>query len=189
MADKEKKERKGLFKEFKEFIMRGNVFDMAVGIIVGGAFTAIVTALCDNVLKPIINWFLALIIGTDSLDGVYTFLKTAYVLDEFGKATTVIDLANSIFIDWGSLINAVINFLLIALILFLIIKIINKIHEFGKSATKSIEDAAKKRQEEKEAEKARLAAGEEGTEAAPATEAPATEPEQAPPANDPPAEE
>lgn len=72
---KEKKERKGFFKEFKEFISRGNVFDMAVGIIIGGAFTAIVTALCDNVLKPIINWILAVIVGEDSLEGVFTFLK------------------------------------------------------------------------------------------------------------------
>lgn len=150
---KEKKERKGFFKEFKEFISRGNVFDMAVGIIVGGAFTAIVNALCNNVLKPIVNWFLALILGSDSLDGVYTFLKTAYVMDEFGNPTAVIDLANSIFIDWGSLINAVINFLLIALILFLIIKVINKVHQMSIAAKESLEEAAAKRREEKEAKK------------------------------------
>lgn len=188
MANKEKKERKGLFKEFKEFVMRGNVFDMAVGIIVGGAFTAIVTALCDNVLKPIINWFLALITGADSLEGIYTMLTPAYE----DEAKTILDLANSIYIDWGSLINAVINFLLIALILFTIIKIINKIHEMGVKAKESIEDAAKKRQEEKEAEKAQLAAAEKTEAAAPATEetAPAAEaPVETPPADDPPAEE
>ena len=55
MAKEEKKEKKGFWKEFKEFITRGNVFDMAVGIIVGGAFTAIVNSLCNNILKPIIN--------------------------------------------------------------------------------------------------------------------------------------
>jgi len=142
---KEKKDRKGIFKEFKEFISRGNVFDMAVGIIVGGAFTAIVTALCDNVLKPIINWFLALIIGSDSLEGVYTFLKKATDTE-----TGLIDLANSIYIDWGSLINAIINFLLIALVLFLIIKIINKIHQMGKAAKESVEESAKKRKESKQ---------------------------------------
>lgn len=159
---KEKKERKGFFKEFKEFISRGNVFDMAVGIIVGGAFTAIVNALCNNVLKPIVNWFLALILGTDSLEGVYTFLKTAYVADELGNPTTVIDIANSIFIDWGSLINAIINFLLIALILFLIIKVINKVHQMSIAAKENMEEAAQKRREEKEAmeaeEHARLSA-------------------------------
>ena len=55
MADEEKKEKKGFWKEFKEFITRGNILDMAVGIIVGGAFTAIVNSLCNNILKPIIN--------------------------------------------------------------------------------------------------------------------------------------
>ena len=115
---KEKKDRKGFFKEFKEFISRGNVFDMAVGIIIGGAFTAIVTALCDNVLKPIINWILAVIVGEDSLEGVFTFLKKAT-----DKETGLIDLANSIYIDWGSLINAVINFLLIAIVLMYLIHI------------------------------------------------------------------
>lgn len=180
---KEKKERKGFFKEFKEFISRGNVFDMAVGIIVGGAFTAIVNALCNNVLKPIVNWFLALILGSDSLDGVYTFLKTAYVMDELGNPTAVIDLANSIFIDWGSLINAVINFLLIALILFLIIKVINKVHQMSVAAKESLEEAAAKRREEKEAkeeeEQVRLAAESASEAPASETETPAS-PDDAP---------
>lgn len=135
--------KKGFFKDFKEFISRGNVFDMAVGIIVGGAFTAIVTALCDNVLKPIINWFLALIIGSDSLEGVYTFLKRA-----IDKETGLVNLENSIYIDWGALINAIINFLLIALVLFLIIKIINKVRQMGKAAKENIEEAVKRSREE-----------------------------------------
>ena len=50
---------KGFFGEFKQFITRGNVMDMAVGVIVGGAFTAIITALSDHILKPVINWLLA----------------------------------------------------------------------------------------------------------------------------------
>lgn len=155
MAKKEKKEKKGFFKEFKEFISRGNVFDMAVGIIIGGAFTAIVTALCDHVLKPIINWFLALIIGSDSLEGVYTFLKTAYADD----AKTIIDLEQSIFIDWGSLINAIINFLLIALVLFLIIKIINHVRRLGEAAKAAAEEAKKKKEEEEAAKAAASADG------------------------------
>lgn len=55
---------KKFFGEFKAFITRGNVLDMAVGVIVGSAFTAIVTALSNNILKPIINWILALCLGT-----------------------------------------------------------------------------------------------------------------------------
>ena len=120
---------KKFFGEFKKFITRGNVLDMAVGVIVGGAFTAIVNGMSNFVLKPIINWFLALILGKNALSEVYSFLTKAYVLDEAGVATDVIDLTNSIYIDWGSLINAIINFLITAFVLFLIVKTINKVKE------------------------------------------------------------
>ena len=111
---------KKFFAEFKKFITRGNVVDMAVGVIVGSSFTAIVNGLSNNVLKPIINWLLALLLGKDSLSEVYTFLT---------KATTAegtVDLANSIYIDWGAFINAVINFLITAFILFCIVRFINR---------------------------------------------------------------
>ena len=136
---------KGFFAEFKTFISRGNVLDMSVGVIVGGAFTAIVNGLSNFILKPIINWLLALILGTDSLSGIYTMLKTAYVLDENGVATTAIDLANSIYIDWGAFINAIINFLLISFVLFSIVKLINRFAE----AREKLEELSKK--EEKKA--------------------------------------
>ena len=141
------KEKKGFWKEFKEFITRGNILDMAVGIIVGGAFTAIVNALCNNILKPIVNWILALILGTDSLSEVYTFLTTAYTTDETGAQ--VIDLANSIYIDWGTCINAIINFLLTAIVLFLIIKAVMRVSKMRAEAKKAIEEAAEKRKAEK----------------------------------------
>ena len=146
------KEKKGFWKEFKEFITRGNILDMAVGIIVGGAFTAIVNALCNNILKPIVNWILALILGTDSLSEVYTFLTTAYTTDETGAQ--VIDLANSIYIDWGTFINAIINFLLIAIVLFLIIKALMRVQKMKDEAKAAIEEAQKKAEEEKAAKKA-----------------------------------
>lgn len=142
------KEKKGFWKEFKEFITRGNILDMAVGIIVGGAFTAIVNALCNNILKPIVNWILALILGTDSLSEVYTFLTTAYTTDETGAQ--VIDLANSIYIDWGTFINAIINFLLIALVLFLIIKALMKVQKMREEAKIALEEAQKKAEEKQE---------------------------------------
>ena len=116
------------FKEFKEFITRGNVLDMAVGVIIGGAFTAIVTALTSQILQPLINWMIAAIVGGDGLEAAVTMLRPAY--DELGA----IDLANSIYINWGAFITAIINFLLVALILFCIIKIINRVHETGKNA-------------------------------------------------------
>ena len=130
-----KEKGKGFFAEFKKFITRGNVLDMAVGVIVGGAFTAIVNALSNNILKPIINWILAMVIGKDGLEGAVTFLSKAYTLDEAGK--NVVDLANSIYIDWGAVISAIINFLLIALVLFTIVRMINKVAEAKSEAMSS----------------------------------------------------
>lgn len=118
-----KKRIKNFFGEFKTFITRGNVLDMAVGVIVGGAFTAIVNGLSNYILRPIINWIIALIVGEGGLENVVTFLgEPAYLADG-----TTIDLANSIYIDWGSFISAVINFLLIAFVLFLIVRTMNRI--------------------------------------------------------------
>ena len=127
---------KKFFQEFKKFITRGNVVDMAVGVIVGGAFTAIVNGLSNFILKPVINWLLAMIIGADTLSEQLTFLKrvdtTVEILDENGAVVgtqIVPDLAESIYIDWGSFINAIINFIIVALVLFIIVKIFNKFRE------------------------------------------------------------
>ena len=141
----EKKEKKGFFKEFKEFISRGNVVDMAIGIIIGGAFTAIVNALCNNILKPIVNWIIALIAGGDSLTEAYTFLKRVEV-------DGVVDLEQSIYIDWGSFINAIINFILIALVLFLIIKALMKVQQMRDKAKTAIAEAREKAAADKAAE-------------------------------------
>ena len=124
---------KKFFGEFKKFITRGNIVDMSVGVIVGGAFTGIVNALSNNILKPVINFFLALILGKDSLSGIFTYLKkveTTQTID--GVTTTVVDLEQSIYIDWGAFINAIINFLIIAFVLFSIVKAFNKISESQK---------------------------------------------------------
>lgn len=139
-----KKKKSTFFAEFKTFITRGNVMDMAVGVIVGGAFTAIVNELSNNILKPIINWVLALLLGKNSLSEVFTYLKKVYteenVLDAngdpTGKVKKVIDLTQSIYIDWGAFINAVINFLLIAFVLFCIVKALNKFAEMHNEAQK-----------------------------------------------------
>ena len=122
-----KKRIKNFFGEFKTFITRGNVLDMAVGVIVGGAFTAIVNGLSNYILRPIINWIIALIVGEGGLENALTFLRKVEV-------DGVVDLANSIYIDWGAFISAIINFLLIAFVLFLIVRTMNRI-------TKAKEDA------------------------------------------------
>ena len=77
-------------KEFREFIAKGDVMSMAVGIIIGGAFTAIVNALSNNILRPIINWIIAAICGTSDLSKIYTVLKPAYVLDETGAVANTV---------------------------------------------------------------------------------------------------
>ena len=101
---------KGFMKEFKEFISRGNVMDMAVGIIIGSAFTAIVNALVNNIIMPLIS----VITGGISFDQWNITMGA-------GKDAPVLGL--------GTFIAAVINFLLIALVLFMVIKTINKMHE------------------------------------------------------------
>lgn len=110
--------------------------DLAVGVIIGSAFTAIVTALTEHILKPIINFILAVIFGSTSLSGIYTVLKRVNLQDG------TLDLENSIYIDWGSVINAVINFLLIAFVLFLIVKAVNSSKKRWKNRARTYEQKA-----------------------------------------------
>lgn len=138
MATKENGIKK-FFGEFKKFITRGNVLDMAVGVIVGGAFTAIINALSNNILKPLIDWLLAAIIGGDSLSEIYTVLKPVY-----DQTTGLLDLTQSIYIDWGAFINAIINFLLIAFVLFCIVKTINRLNDAKDKAKGSFWQSAQR---------------------------------------------
>lgn len=117
------------FSDFKKFITRGNVIDMSVGVIVGGAFTAVVNSMSENILKPFINWVLTLVLGKNSLSEVYTFLKRVDKLDDAGKL--VPDLTESIYIDWGALINAVINFFVIAIVLFTVVRLVNSVKDLN----------------------------------------------------------
>ena len=136
---------KKIIGEFKTFITRGNVLDMAVGVIVGGAFTGVVNGLSNYILKPIINWILAIMLPGEGLEAAITFLPNCkeykmvevvengvVQVDPITKEPLmekVVDLANSIYIDWGSFISAIINFILIAVVLFAIVKIINTVRE------------------------------------------------------------
>ena len=67
---------KKFFREFKTFITRGNVMDMAVGVIIGGAFTAIVTALTNNIIRPFINWIVAALVGNPNEQGTLPEIST-----------------------------------------------------------------------------------------------------------------
>ncbi len=118
-----------ILKEFKAFITRGNVLDLAVGMIIGAAFTAIVSALVNNIFHPLIN-----MIPMNDLSGLITMLvprDANGVSVAFGSSA--IDLSKSVYIDWGAFIMAVVNFLLTAIILFIIIKAINSFRDGAKS--------------------------------------------------------
>lgn len=117
---KDKKERKGFIKEFAEFINRGSIIDMAVGVIVGGAFKDIVNRLVDSIIMPI----LGLIIKTD-----LTALKTEVVQAD----GTIVEIL------WGTFIQACLDFLLIALVIFAAIKIFGLIRKTLQKAKEVVE--------------------------------------------------
>jgi len=160
---------KKFFEEFKKFITRGNVVDMAVGVIVGSSFTAIVNGLSNNILKPIINWFLALIFGKNSLSEIFTFLTKVEkeVLDETGAVVGYeVDLAQSIYIDWGAFINAVLNFFIVAFVLFCIVKLVNKLREERKEFGEKMKKKTLNKDERKELRAAGVNAKDEAAVAA-----------------------
>ena len=118
-------------KEFKEFALRGNVMDMAIGVIIGGAFSAIVTALTTCFINPLINS-----VGGAEVAGA---IKLPWV-DYTGLDS---EAALALSLDYGGFITAVINFLILAVILFIMLKAIN-------TATKAAEAAAAKLKKDKE---------------------------------------
>lgn len=117
--------KKGFFGEFKEFISRGNVIDMAVGVVVGSAFTAIVNSLVKDVVTPAIG----LITGGIDFSAQQIVLAT----DEAGEVINAI--------KYGAFVQNIINFLLIALVVFCFVKIVNKIREKAAAAKKAQEEA------------------------------------------------
>ncbi len=125
---------KKFFAEFKEFAMRGNVVDMAVGVVIGAAFKAIIDALVNNIINPAIGVFfktdfsnlgieLVPAVETVAADGTVTVEQEAVVL------------------GYGMLLTAIINFILVALALFVLVKFINKLHKLGKKEEAPVEEA------------------------------------------------
>jgi large conductance mechanosensitive channel len=119
-----------MVKEFKEFISRGNVVDLAVGVIIGGAFGAIVSSLVKDVVMPPIGYMMS---GLD-----FSSLKMAItpdVTDAAGKVTKA-----GVAISYGNFLNTVINFLIVAAVIFLVVKGVNALKR--KEAEKPAEPAA-----------------------------------------------
>lgn len=110
---------KKFFKEFRKFISKGNVLDLAVGVIIGGAFSTIVTSLTDNIINPLINC-----IGGAEIQGKIHLIGDNYI-------------------DYGAFISAVINFLIMALIIFCIVKAVNKAMSLGNKKKEAEKPATK----------------------------------------------
>lgn len=113
-----------MLKEFREFLLRGNVMDLAVAVIVGGAFTTIVKSLTTNLINPL----LALFVGKVDLSGIVLTLGTARF-------------------KVGSFLNDVINFVIIAFVIFLLLKGITKLRELGHHETVTEEPVPTKEEE------------------------------------------
>ena len=109
---------KKFFEEFKAFALKGNMMDMAIGVIIGGAFTSIVTSLTENLINPILGLF-----GGTDLSG--------FVLN-----------LGSVELRYGAFITSIINFLIMAFVLFCIVKAMNKLMEMGKHEEPAAEEPA-----------------------------------------------
>lgn len=109
---------KKFLQEFKEFISKGNVMDLAVGVIIGGAFSGIVTSLTENIINPLINC-----IGGAEIQGKIHLIGDNYI-------------------DYGAFISAIINFVIMAFIIFCIVKGVNKAMSIGKKKEEPAEEAA-----------------------------------------------
>ena len=119
---------KKFFEEFKAFVMRGNVMDMAIGVIVGGAFGAITTSLVSNVVTPL----LAALFKSPNPDALNITLRAA---DEAAGTEAIV-------LGLGTFIGAILNFLVIALVLFSVIKAMNKAKALAESMKKKEEEEA-----------------------------------------------
>ena len=128
------KNKSSFLQEFKTFVMRGNVLDMAVGVIIGGAFGKISTSLVNDILMP----FISFLFGSRDMNGFNVVLRPETV-NEAGETVAAIT------IGFGSFIGTVIDFLLIAFVIFLLVRFMNKAHAV-------LEKKKKAEEEEKKAE-------------------------------------
>jgi large conductance mechanosensitive channel len=112
-----------MMKEFKEFAMRGNVIDMAVGIVIGGAFGKIVTSLVNDVIMPPIGY----------ITGGVDFSKMKWILKPADNSDPKHKIAE-VAINYGTFINTIITFIIIAFAIFMVVKLINKMHKKEEAA-------------------------------------------------------
>jgi large conductance mechanosensitive channel len=114
----------GMIKEFKEFAIKGNVIDLAVGIIIGAAFGGVVTSLVNDVIMPPIGWVV----------GNIDFSSLAIVIREGKEATADTPAVPEVAIRYGKFLNTVINFLIVAFAVFLLVKQVNRLRKHEAAA-------------------------------------------------------
>ncbi len=122
---------KGFLKEFKEFAMRGNVIDLAVGVIIGGAFQKIVTSLVNDIIMPLISLIMK---GAD--------FATKFIALDGGEYASIEEAteAGAAILTYGNFIAAIIDFLIMAFVIFFLVKGLNKLSTLGKKKEEVVEE-------------------------------------------------
>ena len=118
-----------MFKEFKEFAMKGNVMDMAVGIVIGAAFGLIIASLVQDIIMPPIG----LALGNLDFANIFTVLKEGNVPGPYATPAAA-KAAGAVTMNWGIFINTIINFIIIAFAIFMIVRTMNKMRREAPAA-------------------------------------------------------
>ena len=124
-----------MIEEFKKFVIRGNVMDMAVGIVIGAAFGTIVKSLVDDVIMPPIG----LLLGGVDFSNMFSVIKEGSTAGPYATVAAAQE-AGAVTMNWGLFINTVISFLIVALAIFFVIKVVNKIQEQSKEEEEAAAD-------------------------------------------------
>lgn len=128
----------GFIKEFREFAVKGNVMDLAVGVIIGGAFGKIVTSAVNDVIMPLVS----ALIGTPDFSNLYLVLKGRDAVKAGATLADAKAIDGAVIFAYGNFLTEVISFLLLALVVFLMVKGINKLRETESLLKKKEEEAA-----------------------------------------------
>ena len=164
MSKNKEKKKSSFFKDFKAFITKGNILDLAVAVVIGGAFNAIITSLVNNIIMPLVGLFT----GRASLADLEVWIKQPdYIQDPETGLDVIVEGTGAGHIQYGLFLQAIVNFLIIALTIFIMVRVIRSSQDrlaFREKA--KAEEAAKKAEEE-----AKIAAEEQAKADAAAAEA------------------
>ena len=152
MKKNKEKKKSSFWADFKAFITKGNILDLAVAVVIGGAFNAIITSLVNNIIMPLVG----LLTGKASLADLDAWVKApTYVLDENGEILiengkkVIVEGTGAGHIQYGLFLQAIVNFLIIALTIFVVVRLIRKSQErFAYRERAKAEEAKKKAEEE-----------------------------------------